>query len=479
MQLVGPQIPSLANTAFWHTLGKTENSSKWDLRTEITVQVLRHIASGAGREPSPISKVQAMSCRPQPVKGKTWAAKTTLKAPAAGQETIREAVFKAIDDMKTGPVTYTKPELADIEVEWTGYRPDARKDEAQPNLEAAEIYKRLMGEPTRTTDVTILYFHGGAYYLLGLDSHRPLVSRLAKESGGRVCNVRYRLAPQAAFPTQLLDGLVSYLNLLYPPPGSIHEPVLAKHIVFGGDSAGGNLAFALLQLLLQFQRTGNKMTWNGKEVEVPLPAGCTANSGWFDMSRSMPSITGNVKYDYLPAANHDDALSRFPKDSIWPTNPPRGDLFCDLSLFDHPLVSVMLADSWKGSPPLWMNTGSEMLTDEDKIVAAKAAVQGVSIHYEQYEAMPHCFPMLIPHLKQSDMCLRSWGTWCKKAVEQPQTLATNGTFIYAKTGKTEPVDVTAISPISEREMKRLVSEAKERRLKGYENEGKLMPKPSL
>lgn len=482
VKLLAPQIPSLASTALWHTLGRTPNSDKWDLRTEMTVQVLRFFMSGAGQStPSPISKVQAMSCKPQPVKGKVWAAKATLKAPSAGDETLREAVFKAIDDMKTSPVNYTKPELVDLEVEWTGYRPNAKDDEAAPAISEEEKYKRMMAEPTRTSETTILYVHGGAYYLCSLDTHRPLCSRLAKESNGRVCSVKYRLAPQAAFPAQLLDAFTAYLSLLYPPPGSLHEPVAAKNIVISGDSAGGNLAFALLQLLLQLHRSSPNPTvkFYGKEVAVPLPAGAAANSGWFDITRSMPSITDNHKTDYLPLPNHDDAISRFPSDSIWPTNPPRGDLFCDLSLLDHPLVSVVGAESWANSPPLWFNTGGEMLTDEDKAVVSRAAQQGVTVHYEEYEAMPHCFPMLIPHLKASSMCIKSWGTFCRKAVEEPASLKTNGTFIHAKTLKQDTVDPRTVSKIDIHEVRRLMTEAKELRLKGYDHEGKGLPKPSL
>ncbi|QIW95050.1 hypothetical protein AMS68_000568 [Peltaster fructicola] len=482
IKLLVPQIPSLASTALWHTLGRTPNSDKWDLRTEMTVQVLRYFMSGAGQAtPSPVSRVQRMSLKPQPVKGKVWAAQAMLKAPTAGEETVREAVFKAIEDMASSPVNYTKPDLVDLEVEWTGFRPEARNDEPAPAISEEEKYKRMMAEPTRTSETTILYVHGGAYYLCGLDTHRPLCSRLAKESAGRVCSVKYRLAPQAAFPSQLLDAFTAYLSLLYPPPGSMHEPVPAKHIVVSGDSAGGNLAFALLQLLLQLHRTSATPTvrFFGKDVEVPLPAGFAANSGWFDITRSMPSITDNHKTDYLPLPNHDDAVSRFPKDDIWPTTPPRGDLFCDLSLIDHPLVSVVGAESWEKSPPLWFNTGGEMLTDEDKLVVSRTAQQGVTVHYEEYEAMPHCFPMLIPHLEESTKCIKSWGSFCRRAVEEPASLKTNGTFFHAKTGKQYAVDPKTVSKIDIHEARKLMAEAKEQRLKGYDHEGKGMPKPSL
>jgi acetyl esterase/lipase len=386
--------------------------------------------------------------------------------------------------MKEGEVTYTKPDLVDTEVEWTGYRPCAGKDEPLPNISEEEKYKKLLAEPERTSDLVILYFHGGAYYLCDPSTHRPLTSRLAKESHGVVCSVRYRLAPQAAFPAQLLDALLMYLSLLYPPPGSMHQSIAAKNIVLGGDSAGGNLVFALLQLLLRLHRTGPIkppfLRFHGKDVEVPLPAGVTANSGWFDIARSLPSLYSNVKYDYLPSPNHDeDATSRFPPDDVWPAKPPRGDLFCDLSLLDHPLASVVLADKWEGAPPIWMCTGEELLTDEDKFVAARAASQGVTVQYEEYEAMPHCFAMLMTFIPTAKRCLQSWADFSRRCVEEPASVKSSGTYVHAKTGKEDNVDVTKVTSLTMEDLKKAVRDAKERRIKGYEREGKGMPKPAL
>jgi hypothetical protein len=38
---------------------------------------------------------------------------------------------------------------------------------------------------------------------------------------------------------------------------------------------------------------------------------------------------------------------------------------------------------------LYIETGEELLTDEDKHVAMQAAKQGVKVVFEQYETMPH------------------------------------------------------------------------------------------
>ena len=435
-------------------------------------------------KPRPLSEVQASTLKDPGVKGKTWVATATIWAPSAEEAGLIDAVVNAIEDLKprdAGTFRYTKPDLVDIEVEWTGFRPTAGKEEPLPDISEVEKYNRLMSEPSRTSETTILYFHGGAYYLCDPCTHRLPCSRLAKETHGRVCSVRYRLGPQTAFPGQLLDAFMVYLSLLYPPAGSMHEAVPAKHIVFAGDSAGGNLTFALLQLLLQLHRGSNTpfVRFHGKDVEVPLPAGAVANSGWFDLCRAMPSITKNAQYDYLPPPNQDDAVARVPHDSIWPANPPRGDLFCDINLLDHPLVSPMAAESWENSPPMWLCTGQECLRDEDAVVAARAAAQGVHVQFEEYEAMPHCFSFLLPHLAAADRCVKSCGDFCRRCVEEPSSFTINGTFIYAKTGKEEPITVSDASNMGMEDVRRLMRETKERRIKGSQKAGHTNMKSTL
>jgi len=473
-----PRIPSLTKTALAHSLWLSPTSSKWDLKTEMTVAFLRSLMNGG---PSPIGKTQAQTLKDPGVKGKIWTARVSIPVPE--DESIRDATFTAIADLGDGNETYSKPGLAVIDAEWTGFRPGVKDEESLPNISEQDKYERLMKEPTKSSKTTILYLHGGAYYMCGFGTHRMLVSKLAKACNGRAFNVGYRLAPQAAFPSQLLDALNAYLYLLYPPPGSLHEPVSASDIVFAGDSAGGNLVFALVQLLLQLHRTkpsGAKnptVRYHGKTVEVPLPAGASANSGWFDITRSMPSLVHNAKYDYLPPADHDDALGRFPKDDVWPTTPPRGDMFCDLSMLCHPLVSPLAAKDWTNSPPLWIETGEELLTDEDEIVAARAATQGVKVQFEKYEAMPHVFAMLLPTLATSKRCMESWGTFCRRCTEG--RVETSGTLIAVKTGLEKPIDVAKITKLTVEDAIERMRDAQRRRYIGYEKEGKAMPNPSL
>lgn len=280
-------------------------------------------------------------------------------------------------------------------------------------------------------------------YLLDPATYRPTTSRLAKETGGRVFNVRYRLAPSNPFPAALLDCFTAYLSLLYPPPDAPHDPVPASEIVFGGDSAGGTCCAALLQLLLQLHRSSPGRTptvnFHGKSVEIPLPAGLAMTSPWVDITRGLPSIEGFVKYDYLPPPSQTDKRE-FPPCDIWPANPPRADLYCESNALLHPLVSPLAASDWSASPPLFFSVGQETLRDEGAALAQRAARQGVSVVWREFEAMPHCFAMLLESNPGAPVHYAEFASFCREVVEG-KAVESSGQFIQAKTLTRSDVDV--------------------------------------
>lgn len=242
LRFLVPKVPFIAKTALWHSLSLSSTSSKWDLRTELTVQLIRSVMNNP--KPTPLLKQQQFSLKDPGIKGKMWIAKVALPKPE--EEDIRDVLIEAIDGLDEGNGTYTTPAIMPVEAEWTGHRANVRHDRPRLDLSEAQHYEKMMAEVT--SPVTILYFHGGAHYMMDPCSHRIPVSRLAHLTNGRCLSVRYRLAPQNPFPCALLDAFQAYLSLIYPPPGSFHEPVSAKNIVLAGDSAGGNVCLALVQL---------------------------------------------------------------------------------------------------------------------------------------------------------------------------------------------------------------------------------------
>lgn len=86
----------------------------------------------------------------------------------------------------------------------------------------------------------------------------------------------------------------------------------------------------------------------------------------------------------------------------------------------------------------------------------------------------------MPHLANSSRCLRSWGNWARKCVEEPESLKTNGTFIHAKKGKEEAIDVMRMPAVNYDEAVGLVKTAKMRRIKGFAGADQVSePKPAL
>jgi acetyl esterase/lipase len=419
---------------------------------------------GPNSTPTPISKLQRLTCKDPGVKGKIWVSKVKQDVPE--EDDVRQMLFSAIDAMGTGEETWTKPEQRPLEAEWNGYRSDAKPDEPEPvDMSEETKYENLVKETK--SKVTLLYFHGGAMYLLDPATSRPLTGRLAKETGGRVFSVRYRLSPQGPFPSALLDCFTAYLTLLSPPPGSFHAPIPANEIVFGGDSAGGTCCTALLQLLLQIHRSTPagrtpSVRFHGKDVEIPLPAGVALSSPWLDITRSLPSIEGGVLYDYLPTPTQTDART-FPADEgVWPSQPPRADLYCEGSALMHPLVSPLAAQDWKNSPPLFFSVGEEMLRDEDAVLAQRCVAQGVTVVWRDFEAMPHCFAMLLESNPASKVHFDEYAAFCREVVEGAG-VQSNALFVKAKSCEKSGMDVkSGLTKIGDDEVLGFMQKGKER-----------------
>lgn len=464
LRLLLPRAPSLALCTLQHTLGLSPTSRKWDLRTELAVRILRDILNPRAR--FSISSFQTPSLRDPGIGQGMWVAKVLLPAPVPDERNgdVRALLVRAIEEMGDGGEKYTIPELVGVEAEWTGHRAAAH-DSPSLEMSESEHYVRMMAEVE--TDVTILYLHGGAHFLCDPATHRIPVANLARLTRGRCLSVRYRLAPQYPFPAALLDALVAYISLLCPAPDALHEPVPASRIVVAGDSSGGGLALALLQLLLHLQQQ-QQMEFHNRKTTIPLPAGVAAHCGWLDLTRCMPSIQTNADWDYLPPPLTRDFIRQIPACDIWPTDPLRADLYCDTSLMCHPLASPLAATSWQGSCPLWLCYGQEMLLDEGKAVAQTAARQGVSVIWEEWEAMPHCFAQLLTWLPQARTGFAHWAAFCNDVVDeagpQERKVRTRGTWYGGHSGlQQREVDVEMLEVWDRSEIRRRMGMARDQR----------------
>ncbi|MFD1331402.1 alpha/beta hydrolase [Methylopila musalis] len=200
---------------------------------------------------------------------------------------------------------------------------------------------------------TLLYLHGGAFVAGSPRTHRGIAGRLARGVGAETVVPDYRLAPEHPFPAALADAVAVYAALL-------EEAAAPDAVALVGDSAGGNLAFALLLRL--------------KADGLPLPAAAVGLSPFVDMTGSGDSMSGNAGLDpFLDAAGL----------------PLVVDAYASGRDLRDPLLSPLFGDL-SGLPPCFLQCGgSEILRDDAVRLHAALCAAGTPATLEVWPEMPH------------------------------------------------------------------------------------------
>ena len=376
---------------------------------------------------------QLLTRKERPLRELLWVCKTSFPLP--GDRDVQETFIRATHNLGGGMANFVLEQTDCVHVEWLGHRSSHSQPVSHGSALPEATYDALLKDTSNET--TILYLQGGGFVYMDIPllyfafftnhgprqgapwTNRTIPSALVRRTGSKICQVDYRLAPQNPFPAALFDTFVAYLSLLVPPKGSLHAPVRASRIVLAGESSGGNLCLALIQLLLHLIRNGTRnLMFNGTDVPLRLPAGVSLLSGYCDQTECMPSRTSMRHIDYA-CRQPPHTMPNFPSDSIWPTHPPRFSAYCETTALAHPLISPMSAKNWTGCPPMWLACGQEHVVDSNRIVARRASKQGVKVMWEEYEGMPHVFPQL-PRMEatpQAVRCLTGWSNFIKHCAE--------------------------------------------------------------
>jgi acetyl esterase/lipase len=212
--------------------------------------------------------------------------------------------------------------------------------------------KPLQRSQTETADV-VLHFHGGAYVVGdGRDGDIGFVAAtfLKHANATHVFTPQYRLSsnPGGRFPAALQDAITAYHHLTR----TLGVP--ASRITISGDSAGGNLALALLRYISE----------HGEKTDLPWPAAVWLWSPWVDVGAAMDksNIANSPHFymDYLgPEFGHWGASTFL--EHLSPEDP----YVCPLG---HPFPS---------KSPIFIQTGRlEVLYDDDRDL------------YDQFLAVP-------------------------------------------------------------------------------------------
>jgi acetyl esterase/lipase len=222
----------------------------------------------------------------------------------------------------------------------------------------------------------ILYFHGGAFVAGSPDTHRHLVSRLAEAAACEVVVPDYRLAPEYSFPHAIDDAVNAYdgLRMKYP----------ASAVFIAGDSAGGGLALAAAQKLLE----------QGKSI-----AGLLLIAPWVDLRCKGPAYKKFNWYDHILSA---DRLQNCASQYLG-QEPP-----------DNTTASPLLG-SMQGLPPTLIQTGThDLLLQDSKALAHKLKEAHVEVEARYYRGYPHVFQYMWPLFPAGEQAIEAMGAWVKR-----------------------------------------------------------------
>ena len=123
-------------------------------------------------------------------------------------------------------------------------------------------------KPGANRKKVLFYIHGGGFNSGGAEYSINMTRNFCKSDNYAVFNVEYRLAPEHPFPAGLEDCISAYRYLT-------QQGVRGSDMVFAGDSAGGNLVFALALYL--------------RDHGLELPAGLCTLSPVGALDDSLPS----------------------------------------------------------------------------------------------------------------------------------------------------------------------------------------------
>jgi monoterpene epsilon-lactone hydrolase len=222
-------------------------------------------------------------------------------------------------------------------------------------VDAGGIVSEWMEMPRVARDRVFLLLHGGGYNAGSPRTHRRLAAHISRAVHMRVLTPDYRLAPEHPFPAGLKDALNAYRWLL-------GQGLAASDIVVGGDSAGGGLTLSMLLAL--------------REAGAELPRAAVLLAPWTDLTVSSPSYRNNRRFDPIITQEGLREAGLWYAGDRDPADPMLSPLFADLS----------------GLPPMLIHAASEeLMADDSRLLAERAAAHGVAVTLKVFDGLWHVF----------------------------------------------------------------------------------------
>ena len=233
--------------------------------------------------------------------------------------------------------------------------------------------------PESVEERVVYYLHGGGYVICSIDTHRPMIARIARAAGARALAINYRLAPENPFPAAVEDATMAYRWL-------VSTGVEPAKVVIAGDSAGGGLAVAAMVAL--------------RDAGEPLPAAGVCISPWVDMEGTGESMV--TKADVDPIVRPEGM-------------PQMAKAYLGDADTRTPLASPIYADL-TGLPPLLIQVGTaETLLDDATRLAERAKSAGVEVVLEPWEDMIHVWHAFAEMLPEGQEAIERIGEFVRRS----------------------------------------------------------------
>ena len=267
------------------------------------------------------------------------------------------------------------------------------------------------GAPPREGEKVLYHLHGGTY--MAFSAHpNDATSRIPRgileysRSITRTFSIEYRRtagrwdAPINSFPAALLDAVAGYHYLVHDVG---FDP---SDIIIEGDSAGGNLALALVRYILEARDAKLQET-------LRAPSGLLLLSPWVDMGvrgyEHDSSVYVNIPSDFINLTTPHYALvvRRFAG--------PLGRQFAEANRFLSPGAESSLAESdyFAGFPrTMIIAGGAEVLFDQIREFYRRLSEDlGENVRYHESPDAMHDFIVVPGHSSESIQALEAIGRW--------------------------------------------------------------------
>jgi epsilon-lactone hydrolase len=271
-------------------------------------------------------------------------------APAA-LAALRKEIFAQVAPggaaiQKSLGVTVMKSEVAGVPVQWISPRDHG-------------------------SNQVILYFFGGGYITGSPEEDLGITARISEFSGCKVCAPYYRLSPEHPYPAALEDAWLVYKTL--------HDQHSARSLALAGESAGGNLALALISAI------GLK--------GLEMPAALALLSPWCDLTHSGDTIKTLDGID--PTLDLEHQLQHMAR------------AYAGGRALESPEISPLFSELSAGFPATVISTGTrDLLLSDCARLSTKLRAAGVKVDLHVWEGMWHVFEYY-PELPEAEASIRN------------------------------------------------------------------------